>query len=69
MLGRFSKDKILCKRILSEAVKLIKNQIKNPLSDKSPVMLLRFSRFGMVDDEFVIEDQAGQRLVLEKTGK
>ncbi len=65
-LEDFLKIRSFAKESFSEAVKLIKNQIKNPLSDKSPVMLLRFSRFGMVDDEFVIEDQAGQRLVLEK---
>lgn len=44
--------------------KLVKYQIKNPLSDKYPVALLQFSRIGMVDGSYVMEDVNGQRIIL-----
>ncbi|KNY27441.1 SWIM zinc finger family protein [Pseudobacteroides cellulosolvens] len=62
----FLRIRSFAKESFSEAVKLVKNQIKNPLSDKAPVILLKFLRFGTVDNEFVIEDHTGQRLILEK---
>lgn len=49
----------------SEVIKTIKNQIKNPLSDKTPLALLSFSTIGKVDGLFTAEDKKGQRLVLE----
>ncbi len=53
------------KRSYPEVIKTIKNQIKNPLSDKNPLALLSFSRIGQVEGLFVAEDEKGQRLVLE----
>jgi len=47
-----------------EIIKLVKNQIKNPLAAKYPLALLHFARIGMVDDKYVMEDSAGQRIVL-----
>lgn len=49
----------------SESVKKVKNQIKNPLADKHPAVLLKYSRLGAVGGLYVIEDTTGQRLVLE----
>ncbi len=48
-----------------EVIKTVKNQIKNPLSEKYPLVLLSYARIGQVDGFFVAEDEKGQRLVLE----
>ena len=50
------------------AVKMVKNNLKGPLSEKQPVCLLRFKRLGRVNDQFVIEDAQGNRLVLTDQG-
>jgi len=47
-----------------DLIKQVKNQIKNPLSDKNPVALLRFSAVSRVGDQLVVEGAAGDRLVL-----
>ncbi len=46
----------------------VKNNLKGPLSDKQPVCLMRFKTIGLVDDCFVIEDKAGNRLTLTDRG-
>lgn len=51
-----------------DVVKKVKNSIKNPLSDKNPVMLLNYKCIGMVDDSYVIEDADGKRIILRDTG-
>lgn len=49
----------------TEVIKKIKNYIKNPLNDKSPVVLLSYSKIGKVKNKWVIEDEEGKRLVLK----
>ncbi|MCX7749883.1 MAG: SWIM zinc finger family protein [Clostridia bacterium] len=49
----------------AEAVKTVRNQIKNPLADKNPVMLLKFTKIGMVEGLTIMEDAPGERLILE----
>ncbi|ANY68331.1 hypothetical protein BBD42_19015 [Paenibacillus sp. BIHB 4019] len=50
----------------AEAVKRVKNQLKNPLSDKSPVMLLHAAKVGATESgQFALIDEAGGQLVLE----
>lgn len=55
---------------LAGVVKDVKNQLKRPLSHKTPVALLNFSRIGELQAEgkhkyMVMEDSKGHRLVLE----
>lgn len=57
--------KSYAKKSYAEVIKTIKNQIKNPLSDKNPLVLLSFVRVGQVEGLYVIEDEKGQRIVLE----
>ncbi len=52
----------------ASVVKAVKNSIKAPLADKQPVHVLRFARIGLVQNHTVIEDGAGQRLVLSDRG-
>ncbi|MCR2802735.1 SWIM zinc finger family protein [Paenibacillus soyae] len=52
------------KASIPEAVKQVKNQIKNPLSDKHPVLLLRYTAILQQNDQFAIVDEAGNRLAL-----
>ncbi|MGM1047971.1 MAG: SWIM zinc finger family protein [Bacillota bacterium] len=49
----------------AEAVKKVKNQLKNPLSDKNPVMLLQVSRVCQnTDGQYAITDGSGQSIGL-----
>ncbi|ASA21122.1 SWIM zinc finger family protein [Paenibacillus donghaensis] len=53
-------------RSFTEAFKQVKNQLKNPLSDKSPVLLLHAATVGRTaSGQFVLTDQSGVQLVLE----
>lgn len=57
--------KSYAKKSYTEVIKTVKNQIKNPLSDKNPLVLINFTSIGKVDGLFAAEDEKGQRLVLE----
>lgn len=49
-----------------EVFKKVKNQIKNPLSDKQPVMLLHAAALGVTENgQYVMTDGEGTRLLLE----
>lgn len=50
------------------AVKEVKATLKGPLADKQPIYALNFARIGRVSGEYVIEDAAGNRLVLTDAG-
>ncbi|WHY17181.1 SWIM zinc finger family protein [Paenibacillus sp. G2S3] len=51
----------------SDSFKQIKNQLKNPLADKNPVMLLHVNKISKSQqDQFVITDDSGQHLVLDQ---
>ncbi|MNO18351.1 hypothetical protein D3C76_80660 [compost metagenome] len=53
-------------RSYTEALKKVKNQLKNPLSDKTPVMLLHAASLGVTENgQYVITDDSGVQLVLE----
>jgi hypothetical protein len=48
--------------------KEVKSQLKAPLADKQPIYALNFRRIGRVEQEFVVEDGQGERLVLTDSG-
>ncbi|MNI11423.1 hypothetical protein D3C73_645700 [compost metagenome] len=53
-------------RSYTEALKKVKNQLKNPLSDKTPVMLLYAAHLGVTaSGQYVITDDAGVQMVLD----
>lgn len=54
---------------LDAAIKLFRNQIKNPLNPDSAVVLLSVARFGLVGSALVAEDAAGGRLVIKDPRK
>ncbi|PQO28352.1 SWIM zinc finger domain-containing protein [Blastopirellula marina] len=45
-------------------IKEVKGNLKGPLADKCPVYLVQYAKLGMIDDQLVIEDKKGERLVL-----
>ncbi|MDQ0916933.1 SWIM zinc finger family protein [Paenibacillus sp. V4I5] len=47
-----------------EVIKQVKNQIKNPLSDKRPVVLLQFAKIMKTETSFVLLDEQGKLLPL-----
>lgn len=49
-------------------VKEVRNNLKAPLADKQPIYALRFRRIGQVEGVPVVEDAAGERLVLTDQG-
>ncbi|PYI50320.1 SWIM zinc finger family protein [Paenibacillus flagellatus] len=51
-------------RSFAEAIKSVKNELKQPLSDKRPIALLRYARLGTVGDRYAIEDGEGKRIAL-----
>lgn len=61
----FAKVMSFAQSSFQEVIKSVKNQIKNPLSDKYPVLLLSYSKIAMVDGVYIVEDEKGNRLVLE----
>ncbi len=57
----------MASRSYSESFKQIKNQLKNPLADKNPVILLHVDKISKTkEDQFVITDESGQHLVLDQ---
>lgn len=57
-------------RSFAEAIKLAKNQIKNPLADKHPVMLLHAKSVMKTEDgRYAATDEYGQTLLLGDIGR
>ncbi|WP_028593397.1 SWIM zinc finger family protein [Paenibacillus assamensis] len=53
-------------RSYADAIKLVKNQLKNPLGDRNPVMLLHVVEVRQTEQgQFVILDEVGHRLLLD----
>ncbi|MCL6603628.1 MAG: SWIM zinc finger domain-containing protein [Paenibacillus sp.] len=53
-------------RSYTEVIKKVKNQLKNPLSDTSPVVLLHVAKLGQTESgQYTIMDEFGEQLVLE----
>ncbi len=50
---------------LPNAVKMVKNQIKNTLSDNFVVLLFAFEEIGNIDDKYVMRDREGNTILLE----
>ncbi len=50
---------------LPAAVKLVKNQIKNTLSDNFVAQLFSFGRIGRIGEDYVMEDLEGNTILLE----
>jgi hypothetical protein len=49
---------------LKAVIKDVKTQLKSPLGDRHPVALLKYRALGKAGEEIIIEDAAGERLVL-----
>lgn len=60
----YSAIRSLAGKSFKETIKLVKNQIKNPLSEKDPVALLYYEKIGRAGDNIVLVDAEGLRLVL-----
>jgi hypothetical protein len=52
----------------ADVVKEVKSILKNPLADKYPICALNYRRIGMVEKALVVEDKAGERLVITDKG-
>ncbi len=51
-------------KTFKDIVKQVKNQIKNPLSSKKPLVLLNYAKIARVGESVILIDSEGQRLVL-----
>ncbi len=68
-LEELSEETYLCiqqaaKHSLSDVVKHVKNQLKQPLADKHPLALIAYDKIGKVNEKWILEDQQGERLTL-----
>lgn len=50
------------------AIKDVKNALKAPLADRTPIFALNFKTLGKVGEEYIVEDAKGERLVLTDVG-
>lgn len=50
---------------IPEAIKKVKNQIKNPLSEKKAVLLFAFDQIGKIGADYVMRDAKGNTILLE----
>lgn len=64
----YTQMKSLGKASFADVIKEVKSHIKSPLADKQPIIPLSFARIGKVASQYVVEDSAGQRLVLSDKG-
>lgn len=60
----FQKIRASAHKSFPEVIKQVKNQIKNPLSDKRPVVLLQFAEIKKTETSFVLLDEQGKQLPL-----
>lgn len=49
-------------------VKEVKTHLKSPLAEKNPVFALNFQQIGQIENQYVVEDAKGERLVLTDHG-
>lgn len=57
-------------RSFAEALKMVRNQLKNPLTNRSPAVLLHVAETRVTPGgEYVIRDSAGAELALGNTGE
>lgn len=57
-------------RSYAEALKTVRNQLKNPLANRTPALLLHVAETTVTPQgEYVIQDSTGARLVLSNTGE
>ena len=49
---------------LAQVIKQVKNEIKNTMAEKYVPVLLAFDVIGKVDDQFVLQMENGERIVL-----
>jgi hypothetical protein len=49
---------------IDAAIKALRNQIKNPVNALDAVFLVAVARFGTIGSELIVEDAAGDRIVM-----
>ena len=64
----FAKALSLAKTDYAAAIKEIKGQLKDPLSDKNPYALLAYARIGKASGGYCVESASGERIELENAG-
>lgn len=66
--GDYARARDLAKTDLKAVIKEVKTQLKSPLGDRHPVALVKYRALGKAGEEVIIEDGAGERLVLADDG-
>jgi hypothetical protein len=62
--GDYQRAREYAKADLRAVVKDVKTELKTPLGDRHPFALLKYRALGRANEEFIIEDETGERLVL-----
>ena len=64
----YARARDFAKTDLKAVIKDVKTQLKSPLGDRHPVALVKYRAPGRAREEVIIEDAAGERLVLADDG-
>jgi SWIM zinc finger len=64
----YTRAREFAKADLKAVIKDVKTQLKSPLGDRRPVALVKYRALGKAGEEVIIEDTAGERLVLAEDG-
>ncbi len=64
----YSRAREQAKADLKSVIKDVKTQLKSPLGDRRPHALIRFRAIGRAGENVILEDPAGERLVLADDG-
>lgn len=64
----FTRARDFARADLKAVIKDVKTQLKSPLGERRPVALIKYRALGKAGEEIVIEDAAGERLVLADDG-
>jgi SWIM zinc finger len=64
----YTRAREFAKTDLKAVIKDIKTQLKSPLGDRRPVALVKYRALGKAGEEVIIEDAAGERIVLADDG-
>lgn len=64
----YEKIRAFAHKSFPEVIKIVKNQIKSPLADKHPLMLVQYEHIRQAGDSFVLLDAEGKEIPLEDIG-
>jgi hypothetical protein len=66
LVEHISKIRAYADESLANLIKTVRQQLKDPLAERSPLVLFKCKRLGKIGDDLFLEDNAGQRVKLSE---